>query len=185
MKTMVVMACTLILLGGAACQQSSEYEQWVKEALNSGVQNDSLFLGYSFGMTRDDFFDHSWAINKQGLVLNGSGAEIVEDLQTLKAPAKRVFYPSFNNEQIAAMPVTYSYKGWAPWNRHLFSDSLLIDLKKVLEQEYGGQFVMFPDTAESKSYIQISGNREIRIFEESESEVIVIFKDLSNQTVEN
>ncbi len=80
------------------------------------VRNDSLFLGYHFGMTREDFFEHSWKLNKQKVVLNGTGAEILQTENALKSEAQKIFYPKFKDEKIVRMPVKYSYDGWAPWN---------------------------------------------------------------------
>ena len=68
---------------------------------------DSLFLGFYFGMTRDDFFAHSWDLNKKKIVTNGAGAEIIKYEEAEKSGLKISFYPIFANEKIVAMPVIY------------------------------------------------------------------------------
>lgn len=167
------------------CAQPSEYQQLVQRELATGIRNDSLILGYTFGMSRDDFYKYSWEINKQGLVVNGSGAEIVEEVHDLKAPAKRSFYPKFKDETIVQLPIEYYYNGWAPWNRNLFADSLLYDLKDYIQDTYGGSFISKIDSASGKPvFVQVSGNREIRLYELTEQRVMVQFTDLSRLTME-
>ena len=175
----------LIVLLTTNCEQKSEYQKLVDQELRSGVRNDSLFLGYYFGMTRDEFYEISWALNKEGTLVNGAGAEVVEYLDNLKFAATRAFYPEFKEEKIVQIPVVYSYNGWSPWNRQTFSDSLILDLKNQLTDEFGGQFLAkFDSTSGTNTYVQVQGNREIRLTESSESKVTVLFTDLTQITME-
>jgi hypothetical protein len=108
---------------------------WIQDRPNE------LFLGYSFGMAKQDFFTHSWELNKQQQIQNGAGAEILREETALKAPAKAGFYPTFSEDgKIVSMPMTYSYDGWAPWNQHLSSDSLAFDLQTMLSDSLNISF---------------------------------------------
>src|SRR5664280_2349497 len=50
---------------------------------------------------------------------------------------ERDFYPNFNQGKIFEMPVTFKYKGWAPWNKALSSDNLQNAVQKWYEKVYG------------------------------------------------
>lgn len=158
----------------------TEYQREVEKELSKGVRNDSLFLGYYFGMTRREFYDHSWKLNKEQVIRNGTGAEILQNIDGLKADADRIFYPEFKDEKIVEMPVTYSYHGWSPWNRHLWADSLKYDLKDYLEDKYKISFkeIENPTSGEIIFY-QISANKEIRITEVDQLKVLVRYIDLT------
>ncbi|MBO6794921.1 MAG: hypothetical protein JJ895_13505 [Balneolaceae bacterium] len=160
------------------CDQRSEYQKEIDLALETGQTYDSLIFDYKFGMSQEDFFEYSWEINKQGLVVNGAGAEIVEDVDWLSFPARRSFYPNFVDDKIAQFPLIYSYNGWAPWNNHLVADSLLIDVKNYLSNQYDATFE--PRVVESGDTVlyDVSGNREIRIETIDEQKIRVTFSDL-------
>lgn len=161
-------------------EDKSEYQLEVEQELAKGVRNDSLFLGYYFGMTRKQFYDHSWKLNKQEVIRNGTGAEILQYVDGLKADAQKIFYPEFKDEKIVEMPVTYSYHGWSPWNRHLWADSLKYDLKSYLENKYEITFKELEDpTSGEVFFYQISANKEIRISEVDQSKVRVRYIDLT------
>ena len=165
----------------SGCQQKTEYQKEVEKALNSGVRNDSLILGYTFGMSQEEFFEYSWDINKKGIVTNGAGAEILEYVDSLRSPARRTFYPKFNQNKITQLPVVYRFEGWAPWNTHLFSDTLLVDVIADLEQTYGS-FTLLADVQQDSVpdvFYNLSGNREIRVQIMDQSQVRVLFTDLS------
>lgn len=113
------------------------------------IRADSLFLGYRFDMPRERFFEHSWELNRQGKVVNGGGAEIVAETTLKGLRARMSFYPVFLDDRIYEMPVTYSYSGWSPWNRSLWSDSLMTDLRRHLGDSLGVRFEAFPDLSSS------------------------------------
>ncbi len=149
-----------------------------------GAQNtDSLIHGYKFGMTREEFLDYSWELNRSEVVTNGSGAEIAEDVEWLKVPAQRFFYPIFLDEKIVQMPVSYSYTGWAPWNRSLFPDSLMLDLLPVFTEEYGARFDTLRTNDGGKVYVGIYGDTQIYVERQTHMKVMVTFTDLTK--VEN
>lgn len=50
------------------------------------------------------------------------------------------FYPNFHDDQIFAMPVFFNYKAWAPWNKELQSDILILEVKALMEKWYGKGF---------------------------------------------
>lgn len=144
------------------------------------VRNDSLFLGYYLGMPKDDFFSHSWDLNKQKKVMQGPQNMSVEyELKDLSHAATMNYYPEFHENRIYKMPVSISYEGWAPWNRNLWADSLQQDVIKMLEKWYGKKLIVDETLRDDTTYVTIDGNREIQVFTENDQSVNVIFTDLT------
>src|SRR5690606_9507700 len=115
----------VLLLLTFGCTHKSEYRKMVEKEMAKEVRVDSLFMGLEFGMTRKEFFAHCWELNKQGLFRDGPGNATVEyETNELKYPAYMHFYPAFHEGKIYEIPVKFKYKAWAPWNIHLFADSL-------------------------------------------------------------
>ncbi|SMO62860.1 hypothetical protein [Fodinibius sediminis] len=177
-NTLATLVFCLLIIG---CRSStSEYEQWVAEELDRGVHRDSLLLGYHFGMTRQDFYDHSWELNSRKIVMQGvSNRSVRQEVDYLDYAATRNFYPSFYNDAIFLLPVRYAYSGWAPWNKERWSDSLLVDLVAYYENEYEADFrrLNHPDF-KTKVHVAIEGNRSIVIKKKDDQYVNVIFTDL-------
>lgn len=165
-----------------SCEQKTEYERRVETELNKNIRVDSLFLGYHFGMTTDEFFEYSWDLNKREIVTGQSA--VTYKIENLKSPAIMSFYPQFKDNKIYKMPVQVQYEGWAPWNRELFSDSLMVDLVELYEEKYDGDFFIAVHPESNKeAYMDIQGNRRISIFEHDDRIVNVEFLDLT--AVEN
>ena len=158
--------------------ESNKYDSMVQKGLSSGVQADSLFLGYHFGMSVRDFHSSSLEMNRRGEITGYT--KVIYRLESLDYPAIMEFYPTFKNDAIIRMPVTVSYEGWAPWNEHLQSDKLVESLLEYYSDAYDAEFslVRVPEL-DRLAYINIHANREIRIYEISHSEVLVDFIDLS------
>lgn len=170
----------LLLLTFISCQNKTDYERVVERELSKDVRYDSLFLGYEFGMHSKEFFKHSWELNQQQIVTGG--AQVEYELKELSSPARMVFYPDFHNERIYRMPIEISYKAWAPWNRELYSDTLITELIDYYEDIYGSGFfkTSHPDpNVNTEAWIKIDGNRRITIYKKDEMTARVEFLDLS------
>lgn len=179
--------CTILLIiiftcSITSCEQKTEYERRLETELSKNTRVDSLFLGYHFGMTTEEFFEYSWDLNKREIVTGQSA--VTFKIENLKSPAIMSFYPQFKDNKIYKMPVQVQYEGWAPWNRSLFSDSLMVDLVELYEKKYRGDFfkAIHPES-NKEAYIDIQGNRRISIFEHDDRIVNVEFLDLT--VVEN
>ncbi len=178
MRFPVFTMLALLISGLNGCNQEYDYEQLVHQQLSKGVRCDSLFLGYSFAMKSKDFFKHSWELNQKHIVTGASRIEY--EMTELSEPARMVFYPDFHDDQIYRMPVEISFKSWAPWNRHLYSDSLIIELVELYKKKYGTDFIktIHPDYTE-ESWIKVDGNRRISIFRKDDMTVRIEFLDLT------
>ncbi len=161
-----------------SCEQKSEYEQLVQRELDKNVRHDSLFLGYHFGMEKKEFFDHSWQLNQQKKVTGGTYVEY--EIDSLSNSATMRFFPQFQDDKIYKMPIEVQYDSWAPWNKHLVSDSLIVELVDMYEEIYGPGFIhtIHPDVGK-QAWIKVDGNRQISIYKEDDMKARIEFLDLS------
>lgn len=161
-----------------SCEKKTEYERLVQRELNKDVRYDSLFLGYTFGMERQEFFDYSWELNQQHVITGGSNVEY--EIDDLSSSATMRFFPEFHDNKIYKMPVEIQYDSWAPWNKHLVSDSLIVELVDMYEQVYGKGFIqtIHPDIGK-KAWIKVDGNRRISIYKDDDMKARIEFLDLS------
>lgn len=166
------------LISLQSCEQKTEYQQMVEQELNKGIRNDSLFLGYRFGMERQDFFDHSWNLNQQKIITGGTYVEY--KLDELSSTATMNFFPEFHDDKIYRIPIEVQYDSWAPWNKDLFADSLIVELVDLFEDTYGPGFIqtIHPDVGKP-SWIKVDGNRRISIYRKDDMKARIEFLDLS------
>ena len=162
-----------------SCNPKDRYERLVKKELEKGIRTDSLFMGIYLGMTDKDFYTHCWELNKQGLIRQGtSNTSVLYKMNELDDPAKMNFYPNFYEGRIYEMPVKFRYEGWAPWNQHLSSDSLQLEILKLYKTWYGEDFMEVVHPKRGTAYVKVDGNRRITLFKRDEAEVWAIFTDL-------
>ena len=168
----------------AGCNPSSEYEAMLRREMARTDTVRTLFFNYELGMSRQAFYDSSWALNRKGMVVHGPNNQNVQyDLpDQLPHEATMLYYPDFKNEQIYQMRILFSYKGWAPWNRHLWSDSLIFEIRKLMETWYGDGFIAqeipHPIMAPLPEFVKIDANRKIAVHRYSDREVQVKITDL-------
>jgi len=169
----------LVVFISLGCTEYDYYKE-VQTGVESGIRNDSLFLGYYFGMGRQEFFDYSWELNKQQKVKQGPLNRTIEyEINGLGDKVMMNFYPRFENETIAHMPVIFSYTAWAPWEKPLWSDKLILKIRDLLEQWYGIKFNLIRDINGTPGFVNISGNRRILITIKDDQFVNVLFTDMT------
>ena len=175
---MVLAAIAALIVGG--CSPGKTYDRRLKRELASGVRYDSLFMGISFGMTDQEFFDHCWILNKDSLVKQGTANMSVQyDInEELQHRATMNFYPIFAEGKIVEMPVRFIYNGWAPWTKELSATNLALDVKSWYEGIYGKGFITVTHPLKGEAFTKIDGNRRITIYNENDLHVWAIFTDM-------
>lgn len=98
----------------------------------------------------------------------------------LKAPANFDFYPTYKNDSIVEMPAIFSYKDWAPWNKPLCADSLLVDVLQLASKWYGSGFIEIKNKKHGDLWVKVDGNRRIRILKQEPNFVRMVITDMSN-----
>jgi hypothetical protein len=150
----------------------------------SGIGNedsrDTLFLGLYLGMTETDFSDQCMKLNKQKLVTQGLGPLSVEHklLDDFESPVTMRFFPTFIEEKIFEVPVTYNFAAWAPWNKQYQSNVLLEKLLEKYKLWYGDDFQLINHQTQGKVYWKIDGKRRINLFIMDDQHVQAVFTDL-------
>ncbi|MBI3220592.1 MAG: hypothetical protein HYZ44_13845 [Bacteroidetes bacterium] len=175
----LLLACVVL-----SCVQS-DYTRLVQSELAKGIRNDSILLGIKFGDTRQDFFGRCFDLNKQRLVTQGpSGFKVQylfnDSLINVKPNKIRLLFSPFfdTNEKIAEMDLEFSYLGWAPWNKQLQSDSLKINIMKLLMAWYkGNEFIEAQVEGESIP-VKLDGNRRILVHIKDAQSVTVRVQDI-------
>jgi hypothetical protein len=180
-KWIVLTIIVALMVGG--CTPAKKYEHRLKRGLASGIRYDSLFMGLSFGMSEDEFFDACWELNRDSLVKQGMANMSVQYAMKdeLKYPATMNFYPVFAEDKIVQMPVRFIYNGWAPWNKELSANNLALDVKHWYEGIYGKGFITVTHPFRGDAYTKIDGNRRITIYIDSDQYVWGIFTDMSHE----
>lgn len=168
LKTLLLV---FLIMAHANCTRDNsvkQYNRLVKSELASNKRVDSIFFDIKFGMTGKDFFAYCWEMNRKGLFTDGqSNTTVLYRLNhnELKYPASMNFYPEIDNSKINKMMVTFQYEGWAPWNKQLFSDSLLLDVLQLYRKWYSNRnpFIEIKEPGKSTIYVKVDGNRRIVI----------------------
>jgi hypothetical protein len=144
-------------------------------------KSDSLFLGFHLGMAQRDFFDHCTELNKQQKITQGPGGSTNVEYRIVDEYDSEIsmrFFPTFIDEKIFEMPVTYSYVAWAPWNRQYWAENLLPKVLEKYKSIYGDDFKLINHPTQGKVYYKIDGKRRINIFVKDEQHVQSVFSDL-------
>lgn len=140
---------------------------------------DSIFFNIQFGMTRQAFYDTCWKLNKtENFVQGGNELSIQYEIQSeLGLPVYMNFYPDFSEDRLYQMPVIFHYKSWAPWNRELYSDTLIVRLIQKLERDYDITFTKKKTDDGRPAYSNYTGPRKILVTIQDEQFVKVLMEN--------
>jgi len=168
----------------SACRDGSgRYSDLVKKELASGRTANQLIMDIHFGMTRKEFYDYCWRMHNKGVFEDGSNSTAVlyrlSRPGQLKQAASMNFYPLFRNDTIYKMWAQIGYDAWAPWNRNLFADSLMLDVVGFYTRWYpGNSFIKLTDPRRGTIYVKVDGNRRIVVGKKDDSHVNVDYTNL-------
>lgn len=178
-KYIALLSLTLCIF---CCSSKTEYRKVVEEELASGIRNDTLFLGFHFGMPEQSFYTSCWDYNQKGLIKEGfSNITLYYPLPGLKHEGFLDFFPIFKDGKIQSFQGFTMYKGWAPWNKELWSDKLIEDTRELMESSYpGNEFFSIKSPGRGKAYVKIDGNRRIVLYCVDDDRVQVLISDLTN-----
>ena len=172
----------LIFITIISCQ-TNPYLELEKKELSSGVRYDSLFLGVKFGMPSKEFYAHCWDLNRKKLITQGPSNNSVRyylPTESIGQKIEMLFYPVFDNDIVYEVNTTFSYTGWAPWNKETSSDYLIDEVREILSEWYNSKFYEIKNPKNNSTlYTTVSGNRRIVITKVSEREVRARYTDLT------
>ena len=183
MRLHVFIFLILIIEAGCSNDNFKTYKELEEKELASGKHYDSLFMGIYLGMPSKDFYVHCWHLNKAGLFTDGSNnTSVLYHFKKgeLKYLASMNFYPDFHNDKIYKMRVTLNYDAWAPWNKSMGSDSLLVNTLNLFKTWYpGNPFLTIQDKNRGTIYVKVDGNRRITVGKYDDIRVKVDYTDVS------
>jgi len=171
-----------------SCQ--SEYDQYVKRELAKGIENKELIFDLELGMTRQQFYDICWQLNKEKIVSQGPKNQFVKYILepgTIIGEEDRIemlFYGIFDKELIMrGLDFQFSYPKWAVWNDDYHSTELLKSIQQYFLDTFpGNEFIEVSLGQEGLySYIKIDGNRQILIYPKDTKDVVVKVEDLEHK----
>jgi hypothetical protein len=147
---------------------------------DGNTRSDSLFLGIRLGMEREAFYNYCWEQNKKKVFTHGPTNQSVEYklMNELDEPVSMRFYPTFHEDKIFEMPVTFTYDAWAPWNERYGADSLFVRILPVFKKWYGEDFKKIKHPTMGDVYYRIDGKRRINLFKKDDQVVQAVFTDL-------
>ncbi len=142
----------------------NSYEQVVANELATKVQNDSLFLGFTFGMLRDDFYTWCQVQNKEGVLYDsGVTLRIAYDIESIEPTVQMNFNARFTKDQLNLIEAELFFKSWTAWDKKLRSDKLLPLLLAEMDQWFPGKrFQLLTNEAGEEAYYKIQGNRVVK-----------------------
>lgn len=174
----------IIIIAGISCfscQSETEYQQMLRHEMAKNIRVDSVYLDIYLGMPQQEFYDYCWRMNKEDKMMQGPSNNTVQvDMSdTLQHPSKMFFYPIFVNRKIASLPMIFEYNAWAPWNKELSTEHLLVDVVATFSRWYG-EFKRMGNEKQGYVYVRIDGNRQVKIFKQDlKHNVKAIITDLS------
>lgn len=175
LKMKKVLWVSKLLVLGIVCYSCGRFKAEDKSSY------DSLFLGIHFGMGKKEFYDYCWEMNRQKKFIHGPTNQSVEYkvVEGVDHPIMMRFYPSFHEDKVYEMPVTFNYEAWAPWNKHLGADSLMKQMLTLFKQWYGDDFKSLEHKTMGTVYYKMDGKRRINLFKRDDQFVQAVFTDLS------
>ncbi len=181
-------ALVLLLLTGACRNDSLSYSGLVRKELASGKVSNQLLLDIRFGMTRKEFYSYCWTMHNKGHFEDGANSTAVlyhlRGPGQLRYPASMNFYPEFRKDSIYRMWAQVEYDAWAPWNRNLFADSLMVDVVRLFKHLYpGNDFLKLTDPHRGTIYVKVDGNRRIIVGKKDDAHVNVDYTNLLAENV--
>src|SRR5690625_2912608 len=177
-STFITLAAFLLMF--IACDNRTPYEKMLQRELDSGIRQDTLFLGYYLGMPKQEFFDHSWELNQRKIVRGDSFVRY--RLKGYSNDATMIFYPDFKVGRIHRMPVEIQFDAWAIWNRELYSDIFTVEVLDNIREIYGSALIqaVYPGAGKSV-WIEIDGNRRIAVYRHDDRKGRLEFLDLTSE----
>ena len=90
-----------------------------------------------------------------------------------------LFYPVFDNDIVYEVNTTFSYTGWAPWNKETSAEYLMDEIVDLLSDWYSTEFYEIKNPKNmSRLFAAVNGNRRITITKISEREIRARFTDI-------
>ena len=167
-KKITLIILTLVLL--ISCNQAEKkakekeiaFDKKIESELNSGIRNDTIFLGYTFGMSEKEFNKKTSDLRKENkLYVNDSRTlayKMTIDDNALGQDLEATFSPEYYNEKLFKLGVSVKS------TKYNTPELTQLQLVRLFNDKYG-----FYDHSEksiletTNNYYWIDGNRQIEV----------------------
>lgn len=180
-----LLSLMMMILGFSSCK--SDYEKLVDIEIEKGVVDDSLIFGMQMGLTRKEFFDICWKLNKEKVIDQGTGngmayyKDPLDSLHPTKAIKELQFYGIFDKKDtMRGMNMIYNFAGYGSFDKKFNSMSMLDTLERFyMETRKGNPFKEVDiDLEKYKALVKVDGQRQIIMYPKNDKDVIVRIEDL-------
>ncbi|WP_258100813.1 hypothetical protein [Marinoscillum pacificum] len=175
--TIAVMTFSCNLEQQKQAKANAAFELKVEQEINSGIRNDTIFLGYRFGMSEKEFISWTKKLIRDKKLYENENRQVAYkmtlDDNNFLATAEAVFSPEYFEGKLYKLNISVE-----PTD-HTVIALTQIQLVKIFSDKYG-----FYDHTEnsviddSKDYIWIDGNRQIEIIK-GFSDARIFYTDLT------
>lgn len=142
-------------------QAEKRYYEARKSELSKNVRNDTIFLGYYFGMTEREFVDYTLNLKKEGKIYLNLDDIITYEME-IPDYSKSVVYctyqPKYFKDKLYKLSISAKdrYTG--------FSKLTQLQIVSIYSQKYGTDYHIIPGYIEdSEDFIFLNGNLEVEI----------------------
>jgi hypothetical protein len=167
-----------------SCNFKSEYHNLVEREIKKGKINNDLILGFSFGMTKQEYYDRCTLLNKNKIITVGGynfNPEQILSSPTNNKKIKMSFSPNFKEKKkIEELELRFSFLGWSHWNTDYQSGVLINQVKdSIFSWLPGNDFIEVSiDGIDKKPLVKIDGNRRIILYKLNSKDVIAKINNL-------
>ena len=168
-----------------SCNEKLTLDEVVTEEMARNIKVDSLFYGLYFGMTMQDFYDHSFDMNQEGIFFqnNMSAQVIIRYDEDFSVPVDFVFFPDTSFPSIQKINGYMMFRQWSPFTKEYPASKLQEELKEKMEEWYGGRDfikIAHPKRHWPYAYAKVDGNRKIVLYRSFDDQrVEVVFENLN------
>lgn len=160
-----------------------------KEEMKNNCQGEDctkLILNIELGMAQKAYFDSCHENNKRKLVMDGEDLRVIYDLKDLSYPGRLGFKPKFDtSSKLAAWEARFNYYAWAPWNQHLYSDSLMLDVQRWVDKRFGAGTWIQKSINGQPVLLCLEGTRNTQIKKVDEQHVLLTIWDPTRYNLDN
>ena len=176
---------SFLFFGLTNCNFKSEYHKLVEREIKKGEINNDLILGFSFGMTKQQYYDRCTLLNKNKIItVGGYNFNPEQILTSTSKNTKKItmsFSPNFKEKKIIEeLELRFSFQGWSHWNKDYQSSVLINQVKDSLFSWLpGNDFIEVSiDGIDKKPLVKIDGNRRIILYKLNSKDVIAKINNL-------
>ena len=142
---------------------------------------DSLYLGYRFGMTLEEFFDHCRTLNREGVLNEGDEMNTVTQEIYFSVAARIYIKPSFDEEGgIYQLDMLFQYNVLPMFRPELTPAKLREETLAFMQKELGKKLKPREHPLYKRVWERVDGHRRIRLYHEGER-IKVEYYDLRHQ----